>query len=83
MWQEVETLLVEFVETGAGLEADILANVVAMFPPELKEQLPEEVCRHAHCQGEERSGCMTLPCIVRNQRMSCEGSILARMMRCR
>ena len=52
MLQEVETLLVEFVETGAGLEADILANVVAMLPPELKEQLPEEVCQHPYCQGE-------------------------------
>ena len=51
MRQEVETLLVEFVETGAGLEADILANVVAMLPPELKEQLPEEVCQHPYCQG--------------------------------
>ena len=49
MRQEVETLLVEFVETGAGLEADILANVVGMLPPELKEQLPEEVCQHSNC----------------------------------
>ena len=41
--QEVETLLVAFVEKGAGLEADILANVVSLLPPEVKEQLPEEV----------------------------------------
>ena len=52
MRQEVETLMVEFVETGAGLEADILSNVVGMLPPELKEQLPEEVCQHTHCQRE-------------------------------
>ena len=41
--QEVETMLVAFVEKGAGLEADILASVVSLLPPEVKEQLPEEV----------------------------------------
>ena len=41
--QEVEAMLVAFVEKGAGVEADILASVVALLPPEVKEQLPEEV----------------------------------------
>lgn len=36
-------MLVAFVEKGAGLEADILASVVSLLPPEVKEQLPEEV----------------------------------------
>jgi hypothetical protein len=36
-------VLVEFVEKGAGVEADVLANVVALLPPEAREQLPEEL----------------------------------------
>ena len=36
-------MLVAFVEKGAGVEADILASVVSLLPPEVKEQLPEEV----------------------------------------
>ena len=42
--QEVETLLVAFVEKGAGVEADVLASVVSLLPQEVKEQLPNEVC---------------------------------------
>ena len=36
-------MLVAFVEKGAGLEADILASVVSLLPPEVKDQLPQEV----------------------------------------
>lgn len=46
--QEVETLLVAFVEKGAGVEADVLASVVSLLPQEVKEQLPEEVCIPVH-----------------------------------
>ncbi|CAL5227996.1 g11050 [Coccomyxa viridis] len=41
--KEVEAMLVAFVEKGAGVEADILASVVSLLPPEVKEQLPEEL----------------------------------------
>ena len=41
--QEVETLLVECVERGAGVEADTLASVVALLPEDLKAVLPEEL----------------------------------------
>lgn len=41
--QEVEGTLVEFVEKGAGVEADVLANLTAALPPELKDALPEEL----------------------------------------
>lgn len=41
--QEVESVLVEFVEKGAGVEADVLANFVALLPAELREQLPEQL----------------------------------------
>lgn len=33
----------EFVEKGAGVEADVLANLTAALPPELKDALPEEL----------------------------------------
>ena len=46
--QEIETLLVAFVEKGAGVEADVLASVVSLLPQEVKEQLPEEVCTPVH-----------------------------------
>ncbi len=46
--QEVETLLVAFVEKGADVEADLLANVVSLLPQEVKEQLPKEVCIPIH-----------------------------------
>lgn len=39
----MEGTLVEFVEKGAGVEADVLANLTAVLPPELKEALPEEL----------------------------------------
>ena len=41
-------MLVEFVEKGAGVEADVLANVVALLPPDLRDQLPEEVQSHTY-----------------------------------
>ncbi|KAK9906591.1 hypothetical protein WJX75_004621 [Coccomyxa subellipsoidea] len=41
--KEVEGTLVEFVEKGAGVEADVLANLTAALPPELKDALPEEL----------------------------------------
>jgi hypothetical protein len=46
--QEIETLLVAFVEKGAGVEADVLASVVSLLPQEVKEQLPAEVCIPVH-----------------------------------
>ena len=33
----------EFVEKGAGVEADILANLTAVLPPEIKDSLPQEL----------------------------------------
>ncbi|KAK9807045.1 hypothetical protein WJX72_011840 [[Myrmecia] bisecta] len=41
--QELETAVSEFVEKGAGLEADLLAQLSAVLPPQVEQMLPPEV----------------------------------------
>ncbi|CAL8462108.1 g1639 [Coccomyxa elongata] len=41
--KEVESALVQCMEKGAGVEADVLASLTAVLPPELRDAMPEEL----------------------------------------